>query len=67
MPEVITYAKSGQPVLNGGAIVSADKLGNHQYIGPTGIHKETAQTTYDYLNMIYSGRFDDHDGALLLE
>lgn len=59
MADVVTYCVNGQPILNGGAVVHSDKLGNVSYIGPTGIHGATASAIYTALETQYSGKFDD--------
>ena len=59
MPDVVTYCRSGVPILNGGVVVGATELGVRDTMGASGINQETASQTYTRLENQYTNRFDD--------
>lgn len=59
MADVVTYCKSGQPILEGGVVFGVNGLNRTSYYGPTGIYNETATQTYTRIDQKYDARFDD--------
>lgn len=56
--DVTTYCRSGEPILNGGAVVHSTPT-SFQYIGSSGVHEQTASETYTTLENRYTERFID--------